>query len=94
MRSLQDTIYNWLTIQLVAEDRPDDKSANDTAQFFYEMLENDHGVTDVHVDRREDMYLVTCQTNEGERSYRFPPELIELISEQIKNEPHKYHNYE
>lgn len=65
-----------------------------TTQFFREILTSDYKVKDIKIDRSEEMYLVTCQTEEEERVFRFPTELIELIDKQIKNEPHKFHNYE
>lgn len=34
MQSLQDTIYNWLTIKLVAESRPDDLAAQENDAIF------------------------------------------------------------
>lgn len=94
MRSMQDAVYNWLSIQLVADERPDDKSAQDTASFFRQLLKDDHKVEEVLVDRLEDMYLVTCTTVTEERQFRFPPELIDCMYDTIKQEPHKFRNYE
>ncbi|MRG85543.1 hypothetical protein [Salinibacillus xinjiangensis] len=93
MNSLQDVVYNWLSIKLVADVRPEDLSAVETTQFFREMLTNDHNVEDIHVDKREDMYLVTVTKPEETRTFRFPIELIECIVDQIENEPEKYSVY-
>ncbi|WP_085507978.1 hypothetical protein [Thalassobacillus devorans] len=93
MRSLQDAVYNWLTIKVVAENRPDDLSANETADFFYEMLKEDHHLTDIEIHRDEEMYQVECITEDKVRKFRFPTELIELILNQIEEEPHKFKNY-
>ncbi|MFG6116809.1 hypothetical protein ACGTN9_16785 [Halobacillus sp. MO56] len=93
MRSLQDAVYNWLTIKVVADYRPDDASANETADFFYEMLQSDHQVKEIEVNREGELYQVTCHTSEEVRKLRFPVELIELMLVQIKDEPHKFKNY-
>ncbi|MBB6454978.1 hypothetical protein HNQ94_003472 [Salirhabdus euzebyi] len=93
MNSLQDVVYNWLTIMLVAEKRPDDIAAQDTTTFFRNMLTNDHHVDDIQVERKEDMYFVSCQQQNNTRSFRFPLELIDCIHEQIEQEPHKFKNY-
>ena len=94
MKSLQDVVYNWLTIKLVADNRPEDQAAVDTQQLFWEMLKNEHHLKDVIVDKQEDMYAVTCILEEKERFFRFPLELIECIHDQIQHEPEKYQIYE
>ncbi|GAA0494650.1 hypothetical protein GCM10008986_21590 [Salinibacillus aidingensis] len=93
MKSLQDVVYNWLSIQLVADARPDDQAAVETAAFFKQMLEKEHNVTSIHVDKREDMYSVRVQKKEEDRSFRFPVELIECIYDQIHEEPEKFTIY-
>jgi len=94
MRSMQDAVYNWLSIQIVADERQDDRSAVDTASFFWEMLQEDHQVKDIDVQKLEDMYFVTCFTQDEKREFRFPLELIDCMNDTIKNEPHKFENYE
>ncbi|MBM7552904.1 hypothetical protein [Thalassobacillus pellis] len=93
MHSLQDAVYNWLTIKVVADNRPDDRSAVDTTAFFYEMLQEDHGVEKAVVNRDEEMYTVTCHKADEVRTFRFPSELIDIMHNQIKKEPHKFRNY-
>ncbi|MCP8616077.1 hypothetical protein [Salirhabdus salicampi] len=93
MQSMQDVVYNWLTIYLVAESRPKDQAAKDTAALFRTMLTEDHAVKDLHVEKKEDMYLVICETNDETRSFRFPLELIECIRNQMDDEPEKFPNY-
>ncbi|SET86500.1 hypothetical protein SAMN05421676_109139 [Salinibacillus kushneri] len=93
MKSLQDVVYNWLTIQLVADARPEDQAAIDTAQFFKKMLENDHNVEKIEVKKLEDMYSVMVEKKDENRSFRFPIELIECINDQIQKEPEKFTIY-
>ena len=94
MRSLQDTLYNWLTIKVVAEARPEDKSARDTMKLFEDILIDDHKLTEISVTKEEPMYYVTYFNDGKIHKNRFPIELIDVMLEQILNEPEKYHNYE
>jgi hypothetical protein len=93
MKSLQDALYNWLTIQVVADARPDDQAAQETAAFFAEILQNDFHVTNIQVEKDETMYIVHYQREQEQKTTRFPIELIEVMLEQMKNEPEKYTNY-
>ncbi len=93
MRSLQDAVYNWLTIKLVADNRPEDQAALDTTTFFRELLTEEHNVIDIHVQRKEEMYFVTCKLEKGERNFRFPTELIDCIYDQMEQNPERYQNY-
>ncbi|TYS70747.1 hypothetical protein FZC76_02305 [Sutcliffiella horikoshii] len=94
MRSLQDTLYNWLTIKVVADARPEDKSAQDTKELFEGILLDDHKLTNIVVSKEEPMYYVEYDQDQERHKVRFPIELIDVMLEQIENEPDKYHNYE
>ncbi|MFD3448001.1 hypothetical protein ACFDTO_25760 [Microbacteriaceae bacterium 4G12] len=93
MRSVQDALYNWLTIKVVAEARPDDQAAQETYQLFDEMLKQDHQIGKVDIEKYEDMYLVTYEKDAEKKSTRFPVELIDCYLEQMNREPEKYKNY-
>ncbi|AST92196.1 hypothetical protein ACWE42_00900 [Sutcliffiella cohnii] len=94
MRSLQDTLYNWLTIKVVADARPDDHAANETYELFTNILKDDHKVENVQVLKEDPMYYVLYTTEQGEnKKVRFPMELIDVMIDQINNEPEKYTNY-
>lgn len=92
MKSLQDSLYNWLTIYVVAQARPDDAAAQETAAFFKEILKRDFNVTKVKV-KKEAMYIVEYEKDGEEESARFPTELIEAVLKQIEEAPEKYRNY-
>lgn len=66
MRSVQDALYNWLTIKTVAEARPDDRAAKETYLLFQNMIYEEHKLTDVEVKKNEEMYLITYEIN-GEK---------------------------
>jgi hypothetical protein len=94
MRSVQDAIYNWLTIKAMSDARPEDKAARETYDLFNDMLQSDHGIRKVTVERLDDMYLVTYETEEQTKTARFPLELIDCFLDQMNREPEKYKNYD
>jgi hypothetical protein len=93
MKSVQDALYNWLTIKAVVDARPEDTAAIETEEMFSDILKNQHGVTDIEINRDESMYQVSFKQNGESKSTRFPTELIEVLLNQIKLEPEKYENY-
>ncbi|MFX3624333.1 MAG: hypothetical protein ACE3JP_09890 [Ectobacillus sp.] len=93
MRSVQDALYNWLTIKVVAEARPDDKAAQETYELFDNILKEEHGVRNIVVEKHEEMYLVMYEKKEQAKSARFPLELIDCYLEQMVREPEKFKNY-
>lgn len=94
MKSLQDALYNWLTIQVVCEARPDDTAAAETETFFRELLEKDHQAKVDSVVRTEPFYFVNYSINGEQGNARFPIEIIDVMLEQIQLEPEKYKNIE
>ncbi|WP_043933473.1 hypothetical protein [Bacillus sp. EB01] len=93
MRSVQDTLYNWLTIKVVSDARPDDTAAQETKQMFDEMLVENHGVSDIKIETDEEMYYVHYVREGESKKTRFPRELIEVMLNQINLEPDKFVNY-
>jgi hypothetical protein len=93
MKSLQDALYNWLTIKVVADARPDDQAAKETERLFAEILKKDFHVTNISVTKDKVMYAIKYEKDNEEKTARFPVELIEVMLEQINNEPEKYTNY-
>ncbi|MDR6124331.1 hypothetical protein V7182_01060 [Neobacillus drentensis] len=93
MKSLQDALYNWLTIKVVCDARPDDTAAQETRAFFDDMLTNQHHVSNLSITTDAVMYYVTYQQGEETKKVRYPRELIEIMLNQINQEPEKYENY-
>ncbi|RSK26886.1 hypothetical protein EJF36_08405 [Bacillus sp. HMF5848] len=93
MKSLQDALYNWLTIKVVSDARPDDYAAKDTYQLFNDILVNTHHVSDIVIHKDDVMYQLTFKQDNEAKTARFPVELIDCILEQIQSEPEKYKNY-
>lgn len=90
MRSVQDVLYNWLTIKIVADARPFDEAAQETYTLFHNMLYEDHQLCNVKVEKKDDMYIVTYEKGKEKKFTRFPLELIDCFLEQIEREPEKY----
>ncbi len=93
MRSVQDCIYNWLTIKVVCDARPDDTAAGETRDHFEEMLASEYKVTNIVTTTDDDFYYVSYEQGEESKKTRFPRELIEVMLNQINQEPEKYVNY-
>ncbi|MDZ5470641.1 hypothetical protein SM124_02645 [Bacillus sp. 31A1R] len=93
MNSLQDALYNWLTIKVVIDERPDDTAAVETENMFYKMLTEDHALSNIEVTKDDVMYYVHYDQNGDRKKNRFPCELIDVMLEQINDEPEKYINY-
>ncbi|KZZ82997.1 MULTISPECIES: hypothetical protein [Bacillaceae] len=93
MRSLQDALYNWLTIKVVALDRPDDQSALETAALFENVLQEDHGIEQLTFHTEDEMYWISCLQHGEEYRTRFPQELIDVMKDQMRREPERFRNY-
>ncbi|MBD1380938.1 hypothetical protein [Metabacillus arenae] len=93
MRSLQDALYNWLSIQVVADSRPDDLAAAETAQLFQDILKEEHDVVVKEIMRDEVMYTIHFLKKGAEQQYQFPVDLIDVMIDQMKEEPEKFKNY-
>jgi hypothetical protein len=92
MKSVQDTLYNWLTIKVVCDARPDDTAAQDTLNLFEDMIAELH-LSNIEVTKDDVMYYVSYQQGEETKKTRYPQELIEVMLNQINQEPEKYENY-
>ncbi|MDP4161651.1 MAG: hypothetical protein Q8898_00980 [Bacillota bacterium] len=93
MMSLQDALYNWLTIKVVLDVRQDDVAAVETETMFYEILREQHGVSHIEVSKDDDMYYISFDQNGERKTTRFPCDLIEVMLNQINEEPEKFPNY-
>ncbi|MCM3726094.1 hypothetical protein M3226_10400 [Neobacillus cucumis] len=93
MQSLQDALYNWLTIKVVCDVRPDDKAAVETRDFFEEILTAQHSVSNIETTKDDLMYYISYQQGEETKTRRYPRELIEIMINQINQEPEKYKDY-
>lgn len=93
MKSLQDALYNWLTIKVVCDARPDDSAAVETKDLFENILTEDHSIRDLEVTKDESMYYISYFSNGENKKTRFPIELVEVLLNQINENPDRYENY-
>src|SRR4051812_398542 len=95
MKSVQDSLYNWLTIKVVCDARPEDIAATETEEMFHSILKEEHGITDLIINIEEEFYYLSyCIEDEDEfKTIRFPRELIEGMLEQINESPDRYKIY-
>lgn len=93
MKSLHDVLYNWLTIKVVSDARPSDSAAKDTTDLFEEIMTTEYGVSDIDISKDESMYYISYTQAGESKKDRFPIELIEVMLNQINENPEKYKNY-
>lgn len=93
MKSLQDAIYNWLTIRVVLDCRPNDLAAAETEKMFLDILKNDHSLENISVTNDLMMYYVNYEQNGEQKMHRFPRDMVEVMLKQINNAPERYENY-
>jgi hypothetical protein len=84
---LDDALFNWLQIRVVADARPHDRSAADTADFFEEILIQDHQVSALAYEADEESYLLRYQVNGEARTQRYDRERVDALLVAIENEP-------
>lgn len=85
---LEDALFNWLQIQIVAEARPDDRAAIDTRDFFMQILTEDHGLTNVSIDRIDDTMIHIRYEREGRSKVQMiPREAGEQLLNDIEANP-------
>lgn len=93
MKTLQDALYNWLSIKVVADARSEDQAARDTSEMFFEMLQRDHHIENVEIEKDDIMYLVRFVQGNDTKQMKFPIELIDVMINQMEEEPEKFPNF-
>ncbi|MFD0692776.1 hypothetical protein ACFQZT_01585 [Paenibacillus sp. GCM10027628] len=90
---LQDALFNWLQMHIVAEARPDDEAARETRDFFAVILEEDHLVSNFHImDQGDSPAIFIAYEQEGiSKKQQFDRESAEKLLEDINSNP-KYNN--
>lgn len=93
MDSVQDAVYNWLTIKVVSDARPEDLAAVETEKMFFSILETEHKLSEITVDKDEQMYYVSFLKAGKAEKMRFPKDYIEVMLNQINEAPDRYTIY-
>lgn len=85
--NLQDALFNWLQISIVAEARPEDRAAGETRDFFEVILREDHQLTGFSYSADESFYRIQYETAGEQRTQRFDREAAEKLLEDIQSNP-------
>lgn len=85
--NLRDALFNWLQISIVAEARPEDKAAAETADFFEVILREDHRLTEFQVSKDETMYRIRYTGEDGAKLIMFDRESAEQLLADINSNP-------
>jgi hypothetical protein len=88
---LQDALFNWLQIKIVAEARKDDEAAEETKLFFEEILREDLAVTDFYTTTDETMIHISYEVAGVRKKLMFDKEYAEQLLTDINSNP-KYNN--
>jgi hypothetical protein len=89
---VEDALFNWLQIKLVADGRPDDNAAKETLSFFEEILKEDHAMEFFGIGNVDDsMYHVTYTVEGKKKTQLFDREradqlLVDIIANPKYNE--------
>ncbi|MEK3882532.1 hypothetical protein [Paenibacillus sp. PL2-23] len=85
---LEDALFNWLQIRIVADARPDDGAARDTLAFFEQILREDHGLVSFDIARTDDtMIHVRYDKDSRTKLQLFPRESGEQLLQDIIANP-------
>lgn len=82
-----DALFNWLQMKYVAEQRPDDQAAQDTHQFFTDILTEDFKLQDLTVETNDVMYIVRFVQEGKPTEKTFPIEFVRQLLHDIESEP-------
>ncbi|MFC8686677.1 hypothetical protein [Brevibacillus porteri] len=83
----EDALFNWLQIQVVADARPEDRSALDTAAFFLQLLKEDHQMSDIGYRQEGNWYVLFGNAESQALEVRYPAESVEALLAAIEGEP-------
>ncbi|GKU78340.1 hypothetical protein [Paenibacillus sp. L3-i20] len=85
---LEDALFNWLQIQIVATARPDDEAAGNTLAFFEQILREDHGLTSFIIAKTDDtMIHVKYEKDDRTKLQLYPREVGEQLLQDIIANP-------
>jgi hypothetical protein len=86
--TLQDVLFNWLQIRLVADARPDDNAARETCDFFERILREDHGLTHFEASAADETMIRVRYTAEGKtKTQMYDREHAEQLLRDIEANP-------
>ncbi|RCW46514.1 hypothetical protein [Paenibacillus prosopidis] len=85
---LEDALFNWLQIRVVADARPDDQAALDTLEFFAQILTEDHGLTGFTIIKTDETMIHVKYEKDGRSKLQlYPREPGEQLLTDIESNP-------
>lgn len=85
---LQDALFNWLQIKMVADARPDDRAAADTVDFFATILREDHHMTEFDIVLVDNTMVHINYVIDGKaKKQMVPRESAEQLLHDIRSNP-------
>ncbi|MFF2886776.1 hypothetical protein [Paenibacillus sp. NPDC057967] len=85
---LEDALFNWVQIRLVADARQEDGAARDTLAFFEEILQEDHGLSSFEIERADETMLYVRYVKDGRALLKlYPREAGEQLLHDINATP-------
>ncbi|RIX59358.1 hypothetical protein D3P08_04165 [Paenibacillus nanensis] len=85
---LEDALFNWLQIRIVADARPEDNAAKDTLAFFEQILREDHGLSSFDIEKQDETMLhVRYEKDSRSKLQLFPRESGEQLLRDIIDNP-------
>jgi hypothetical protein len=86
--NLQDALFNWLQIHIVAETRQGDRAARETLEFFEQILREDHGLTSFDITSKDETMIHVAYEREGTtKKQMINRELAEQLLTDINADP-------
>jgi hypothetical protein len=84
---LEDALFNWLQIKIVAEARIGDQAAEETRLFFEEILRDDHKLADLEVITDDQMIHISYELDGTRKKLMFSRESAEQLLADINSNP-------
>lgn len=84
---LQDALFNWLQMKIVAEARPQDQAAQDTLEFFQTILQEDHKLGQLTVESTDTDYEIVYDEGDQRQVKKFNREWAEQLLREIEDNP-------
>ena len=86
--TVQDALFNWLQIKIVADARPEDGAARETVAFFEQVLREDHRAERVEIADKDDTMIHVRYETEGKgKRQMFDRHIAEKLLSDIEAEP-------
>ncbi|WP_047151528.1 hypothetical protein [Aneurinibacillus tyrosinisolvens] len=84
---IENALFDYLQIKVVADARPDDTAAQKTSDFFYSILQEEHKLENLEYTVDDTMYHVKYTADGKSKTRFYDRESIEHLLSSIETEP-------